>query len=698
MRHIMDPFSFNRSFSKFHCGSIKGFFCVFSIFFITCCHNNETTGYSKAFKPVFDTVTIYFETNRLGQGLHYLDSSLNHINNPTTDDQFRTYGFHYVYEYKAKLNFEKSMLYADSMLNLVSEKVTNDARYVPDYVEASFAMGDSYFKLQRYDEAYQHFFKGYVTGKSSLNKIALADYNYRMGMITYKMGNYKAAARYFKECLRFTDKTKGNFLSFYTNQEMLDNIALSFKHNNQTDSAIIYFNKALKFISQNGQLFPEKIKRIEVARGVIYGNEAEVLISKNDYNAASELLKKSIGINLRKFYDYHDAELAEIKLARLYYEQNDDSLLFSLLNTMRPQIDTIKDDGAAAEWNRLMSMYYSRNKDFPKAFEYLQKYNTINDAIIKEKNLLTESNVNKQVDNYEKQFEIDDLMNHSKIQRIYLYVAVVCALMALMIIFLVYRNWKRSKKEVQIVNYLNQQINVQNKVLEKTLNDLNNNSQEKDRILRAVAHDLRNPLGGIAALTNVMADDDYTADQKGMISLIKETSKNSLELINEILEVTNSGTAALKKEVVEINSLVAHSLELMRFKAAEKAQVIKMELLEAPQELFISSEKIWRVINNLVSNALKFSPTISEICVKIVDKDNYVEISVKDNGIGIPEAMNNKVFNMFTEAKRPGTSGEKSFGLGLSISRQIIENHGGKIWFESEINSGSTFFISLPKI
>jgi len=346
----------------------------------------------------------------------------------------------------------------------------------------------------------------------------------------------------------------------------------------------------------------------------------------------------------------------------------------------------------------LMSMYYSRNKDFPKAFEYLQKYNTINDAIIKEKNLLTESNVNRQVDNYEKQFEIDDLMNHSKIQRIYLYVAVVCALMALMIIFLVYRNWKRSKKEVQIVNYLNQQINVQNKVLEKTLNDLNNNSQEKDRILRAVAHDLRNPLGGIAALTNVMADDDYTADQKGMISLIKETSKNSLELINEILEVTNSGTAALKKEVVEINSLVAHSLELMRFKAAEKAQVIKMELLEAPQELFISSEKIWRVINNLVSNALKFSPTISEICVKIVDKDNYVEISVKDNGIGIPEAMNNKVFNMFTEAKRPGTSGEKSFGLGLSISRQIIENHGGKIWFESEINSGSTFFISLPKI
>ena len=686
-------------YNKYLYGGIGKVF-LFSLFisFVTACHNKETAGYSNAFKSVLDTVRNLFEINHPGQAILYLDSSFKHIGNPTIDDRFRAYSFHYVYEFKTTKDFKKALLYADSMLNLVSEKV-NDERYIPDYAEANFAMGDAYFNMQRYDDAYQHLFKGYAVGKNSLNKFALAEYNYRMGMITYKMANYRLAVDYFKNSFRFTDNSKGYFVPFYNKQEMLDNIALSFKHANQTDSAIYYFKKALTFIDQYPQQFrtPERRRKIEMAEGVVYGNEAEVMILKGNYLLAADLLKKSIAINLKSNNDYADAELSEIKLAKLYYDKNDNSALFSLLNAMRAQVDTIKNETATAQWNRLMSMYYHRKNDFPKAFEYLKTYNTVNDSITKEQNLLNESNVNKQVDNYEKQFEIDDLINHNKIQRIYLYVALIGAIMALVIISLVFRNWKRSKKEVAIVNSLNQQINVQNRVLEKTLNDLNNNSQEKDRILRAVAHDLRNPLGGIAALTNVMADDDYTADQKEMINLIKETSKNSLELINEILEVTNTGTAALKKELVEINSLVAHSVELMRFKAAEKAQVIKMELLEAAQELFINPEKIWRVISNLISNSIKFSLAGSEISVKIADRGNYLEISVKDNGIGIPDNIKNIVFNIFTEAKRPGTAGEKSFGLGLSISRQIIENHGGKIWFESEINNGTTFVISLPK-
>jgi signal transduction histidine kinase len=116
-----------------------------------------------------------------------------------------------------------------------------------------------------------------------------------------------------------------------------------------------------------------------------------------------------------------------------------------------------------------------------------------------------------------------------------------------------------------------------------------------------------------------------------------------------------------------------------------------------PEELLISREKIWRVMSNLISNAIKFSPQGSAINVKIEDYGNEVEISVKDHGIGIPDAIKDKVFNIFTEAKRTGTAGEKSFGLGLSICRQIIENHQGKIWFKSDDKKGTTFFVRLPK-
>jgi len=671
-------------------GTGNAFLLIFLLLITSCQQKKaESPGYSDAFKPVFDKVSVLFGTNRLEQGMHYLDSSMNRINKPTIDDKFRALAFHYTYWTKEKNNNKRALLCADSMLNLANQSVTQQ-QYVLNYAEANYAMGDSYFSMEQYNNSYQHYFKGYIVAKNNLNNSALSDYTYRLGMIMYKMGNYKLAEGYFKECYRLSPKIQDNFSNYYRNQEVLDNIALSFKHNNEPDSAIMYFNKALKYISEYGPRFKDRPKMMDIAMGVVYGNKAEVLITKGNYAEAADLLKRSIGINLKKSYDNNDAEFAEVKLAQLYYSTNKNEALFNLLTTMKGQLDTIKNLSAAADWNHLMSRYYLRKKDLQKALDYTQTYNNLNDSNIKKLYLLRESDVNKQWDNYDKQYQIDNLKDHNKIQSIYLNVAIVCALMALVIILLVFRNWKRSKHDVRMVNALKADV-------EKTLEELKASSLEKDRILRTVAHDLRNPIGGIASLTQAMADDDYTEEQKEFISLIEETSHNSLELINEILEVTNNGSAQLNKELVEINSLSSRSVELLRFKAAEKNQQIKLELLDALVELFISREKIWRVISNLISNAIKFSPSGSIINVKIAEQSNDIQISVKDAGIGIPDSMKDKVFNMFTEAKRPGTAGEKSFGLGLSISKQIIENHGGEIWFESNAGAGITFYIKLPK-
>jgi len=669
---------------------IRVFICLLPVFFFSSCgqKNGARTGISTTFKPVYDTVTVLFASNRLDQGIYYLDSAMKHISHANLNDWYKAYAFHYTFEYKQKRDFKKAVLYADSMLSVINQNV-NDAQYVTNYVDANFLMGDAYFSMQQYNDAYQHFFKGYSIGKDNLNKAALADYNYRMGMIMYKTENYKFAADYFKESYRYTDKTKGNFTSFYGNQELLDNIALSYKHNNQTDSAIVYFNKALKFIDQYGPQFRDRTKRIEVARGVIYGNEAEVLVLKNDYAGATDLLKKSIAINLQPHHDYNDAELTEIKLAQLYYDHNEDSALISLLNAMRPHVDTIKNETAMADWNRLMSRYYLRKKEPLKALNYLETYNTINDTNLKKLNSLKQSDVNKQLDTFEKQQQIDDLNSKNKFQKIYLLVISLFSVMTLIIILLIYRNWKRSKKDVLQVNVLNEQVKKQNIVLEA-------NSQEKDRMLRSVAHDLRNPLGGIASLTAIMVDEEYRDEQKEQLNLIKETSFNALELINEILEATNMVSVQLNLEWIDINQLAGNSIELLRFKASEKGQQIFFSPLDKQQELYISREKIWRVISNLISNAIKFSRSGASIFVKVTEEQQQVIIAVEDNGIGIPEKLRGEVFNMFTTAQRLGTSGEKSFGLGLSICRQIMEKLNGKIWFESKKEGGTIFFISLP--
>jgi two-component system sensor histidine kinase VicK len=658
--------------------------------------NTESGRYTEAFIIVLNKATPVFD-NKPEAGLKYLDSAFREIPNPSYGDKFRYLSFHYVYHQKIKHDHQKGVLYADSMM-MMANKTINEKYYVANFAEANFAKGDALFDLNQFNESFQCYYQGYLAGKNDLNNEALSDYTYRMGMIMYKKAHYKAAANYFKESFQQKSLTPDNndFAAYYRKQELLDNIGLSHKHNNDNDSALVYFNKTLKFLDDNAHRFPDRKNFVSMAHGVVYGNKAEVYIQEQAYGKAIDLLKKSIAINLQKGFDNVDAQFSEIKLGKIYLEQKEYGQLKTLLTDLRGQLDTVKNDASEAEWHRLMGSYYEQKNDLKSAIAHIQQYNHLKDSIAKSASLLLESDVNEQLANYEKAHQIEQLSENNKLQKIYLYVIIVFALMALIIIFLIYRNWRISKKDVMTVNVLNAQINEQNAVLEKALSELNVSSQEKDRILRTVAHDLRNPIGGIASLTSIMVDDEFTDEQKELINLVKETSYNSLELINEILEATNITSIELNLELVEINSLVSNSVELLRFKAAEKGQQIFFEPLDRQQELYISREKIWRVISNLVSNAIKFSPTGASIFIKIEKQADQAVIAVKDNGIGIPEKLRDQVFNMFTSAQRPGTAGEKSFGLGLSICRQIMEKSNGKIWFESNSTQGTTFYISLP--
>ncbi|OYW79022.1 MAG: hypothetical protein B7Z27_06350, partial [Sphingobacteriia bacterium 32-37-4] len=107
-------------------------------------------------------------------------------------------------------------------------------------------------------------------------------------------------------------------------------------------------------------------------------------------------------------------------------------------------------------------------------------------------------------------------------------------------------------------------------------------------------------------------------------------------------------------------------------------------------------DKIDRVISNLVTNAIKFSKPASIVHVSLQSNDGYAEIIVKDNGIGIPEYLQGKIFDLFTTAKRKGTAGEKSYGLGLAICKKIVEVHEGFIHVESKEGVGSSFIVKLP--
>jgi signal transduction histidine kinase len=236
--------------------------------------------------------------------------------------------------------------------------------------------------------------------------------------------------------------------------------------------------------------------------------------------------------------------------------------------------------------------------------------------------------------------------------------------------------------------------------LHKALNEAGRTNLNYIRIMRVMAHDLRNPVSGITGIAGLLLDDEgFSDDNRQMLRLIETTGIHSLEMINELLKTGLADENELMiKEPFDIKEIVTDSVELLQFTANDKNQLIVFEHDSTPLIINVNYEKIWRVINNLIVNAIKFSHVDGTIKINIREDENkrHVLLSVADDGIGIDSKKGKDIFEMFTPMKQLGTSGEQSFGLGLSISKKIIEKHDGKIWFESDLNVGTTFYVQLP--
>lgn len=233
--------------------------------------------------------------------------------------------------------------------------------------------------------------------------------------------------------------------------------------------------------------------------------------------------------------------------------------------------------------------------------------------------------------------------------------------------------------------------------LEISNTELSIAKEQKEKILNTVAHDLRSPINNISAISQVMlADEKLSADQKELMTLIQHSASSSLVLINDLLKKTDALNDNMQLQRTDLNTLVTQTVALLELTAAKKD--IRIQSDNAPQELPVNMDanKMERVITNLVNNAIKFSPVDSVIQVKVSKEGKVALLVVADQGIGIAKADQGKIFDMFTHARRKGTEGEVSYGIGLSICKKIVEQHGGTITLESEVNKGTSFFVRLP--
>ena len=240
------------------------------------------------------------------------------------------------------------------------------------------------------------------------------------------------------------------------------------------------------------------------------------------------------------------------------------------------------------------------------------------------------------------------------------------------------------------------------KQAEMALATMNEELQElnelKNKFMGMAAHDLRNPLGAIRGMTQLIMDLDLgEVKEKEFISSINQVTDQMLDLLNDLLDVSaiESGSFDLKREKGNLGEVLKRRIELVNFSANAKGISITSDIADVPPVEF-DHARINQVIDNLLTNAVKFSPPDSVIDTAIHQVGDNVSVVIRDHGQGIPAHEVDKVFLAFEKLSAKPTAGEKSTGLGLAIVKQIVDAHGGEIGVESTLGEGSTFNFSLP--
>jgi signal transduction histidine kinase len=264
----------------------------------------------------------------------------------------------------------------------------------------------------------------------------------------------------------------------------------------------------------------------------------------------------------------------------------------------------------------------------------------------------------------------------------------------------IYRNYHQQVQDNKVVLEQQQrQLLIQKWELEEKNRELKTLSDSRQRILFTLAHDLRNPLSGIEALAKRMLRmEGDTIDTHALLSVIETTADRSQKQIQELLDANQYLEIGeeIRKTLVNIGELVQEVLQPLQFNAAQKSIAIQMQLPGDVVVAFVNKMQFSRVVENLVANAVKFSHLHSVVTVELCLAEEEFILSVRDTGIGIAAEKRPFIFDNFTAARQAGTMGEKSFGLGLSICKQIVEAHGGTIQLAPGEQQGCTFLVKMP--
>ncbi len=664
---------------------IASIFLIFILYSWSCKNNQDNDEHPEYFAKILKKVdTAQF--GNINKAFAFLDSSLRAFPNTGEGDRFSSDSIKENIFFFVKRDYPKTVAYLDSMLFIAQRRVKEE-KYAERYARVLFLKGDYFRYTHQYSLALRH----YTLGEEAVfayvkNKCAITEQGGGMANLMYAQQNYLSAASYFLKYYKdlLSSCSVDNYRHTMDLERSLNDAALSYLQAGVYDSAAYYENAALAIIADNEKRFPANYLYTEYAKGVIYSDQAEVISHTGDPEVAENLFKKSIVITSK--YDAPFTQGSRTRLAALYLKQNKTELGKEMLDSVKKSLDTLPNEHHLSQWYELEIKYYIQKKQIKDAFQYNKKYEALKDSLqIRDRNFETKD-IGQEFENLNLKYANEALEKDDRLKTFYLLTTALIVFAAAAIVVLIRYNLKRTKK-------ISSQIRKKNDELEKAFLLLEYTHDENTRIMKIVAQDLKTPISMINDTMRSLLQKEQTEDKKEMFEVIQSSCVNSISLIEDLLGKTENQPES-NKDLIDIAILLEYCIQLLQAKADEKKQTLKLEAVHA--NIMANHQKIWRVISNLINNAIKFSPEHTFIHIKLEKKGSRILLSVIDNGIGIPQNMQGQIFNLPKKSARQGTAGEESYGLGLSITKKIVEEHKGKLWFYSIEHKGSAFYVEFP--
>ncbi len=625
---------------------------------------------------------------------YYLDSTY------ATFDHVPAIGRYLRYTYKSWLlfndrNYDSANLYTDSA---IAELQNNNIAglYPDDYIHALLEKGHVLMALHQMELAYDCYLEARTFARNNAHTRNVHELSYDIGMTLYRQGRYAEAAKSFKtgyteaKALMAREGTPYAWANpIYRMQEMLANTGLCYTKARQYDSALQYYQMALAFIDTSKHHITTPTMA-DAARGVIYGNMGTNYLLQGDTTRARKLYNESIALNLQPGGDLTDALKTTIKLSEIFLNEGRLEEVTRLLKATNMDTLALQRPDLERDYVLLQTRYYDKAGNDLLANRFFRRHTYLRDSIQAANRSRDNSDISNYLARKEQQHRIEILERDNRIARLLTLAALLFGIMVSAAVVLAVIGYRRSRRNVASLAALNQQIAWQKDQLEKK-------NREKDRLLSAVAHDLRNPVGSIVYLTEQLHNTDTPLiPAETAMEIVGTAAQTAMGLINELNEFAPDAPYVARCIHTDMNTLVKDCADMLAYRATEKQQQLVCHLPQQPVMAMVDAGKIKRIIINLLSNAIKFSNAGGNISVLLLTNDTEVVIEINDNGIGIAPNMMNNLFDMFTPTRRKGTAGEHSYGLGLSICAKIAHAHNGRITVESAEGRGSTFCLRLP--